>query len=85
METIAVGIGKNVDHKELLTIANGVEDNVISVEDFSFLASAIQTHRDNGCFHTKKQTGKCFAFVIYNNINNNNNINNDNNNNIIFF
>lgn len=42
VKIIAIGVGMSVDKAELLKIANGKEDNVVQVAEFSKLISKIQ-------------------------------------------
>lgn len=49
VKTIAVGIGHMVSKSELNTIAMGIEENVICVNDFTFLASALSSYKDAFC------------------------------------
>ena len=49
VRTIAVGIGHLVDQKELEAIAMGNKEDVISVDDFTFLASALGAYKDTAC------------------------------------
>ena len=56
MHTIAVGIGNDVDKDELLILALGKLQHVISVDNFGVLAKALSKIRDSSC--SKKKVEK---------------------------
>ena len=50
---VVVGIGKQVNHKELEIIAMGNKDHVVSLDSFGYLAHALSNIRDKECGHWK--------------------------------
>lgn len=63
VEFFSVGIGHDVSDSELLTIANGVQEHVINIDDFTFLAAAIQMFSESiTCPSTTNKPGACISY-----------------------